>query len=66
MSTVLIDTCIVSDLADETSDWFEWSSSMLESLDGSHSFVINPLCQHTCRLQSFTLGDKNAKIQPGI
>jgi len=25
-----------------------------------------PLCQHTCRLQSFTLGDKNAKIQPGI
>jgi len=43
MSTVLIDTCIVSDLADETSDWFEWSSSMLESLDGSHSFVINDI-----------------------
>jgi len=28
--------------------------------------VSTPLCQHTCRLQSFTLGDKNAKIQPGI
>ncbi len=41
MSIILIDTCVVSDLADEKSDWFEWSSSTLENLDDSHSFVIN-------------------------
>ena len=41
MSVILIDTCVVSDLADESSEWFEWSTSTLEKLDDSHSFVIN-------------------------
>ena len=41
MAIILIDTCVVSDLADEKSDWFEWSTTTLESMDDSHSFVIN-------------------------
>ncbi|MCU7966736.1 MAG: hypothetical protein KZQ74_05995 [gamma proteobacterium symbiont of Bathyaustriella thionipta] len=28
--------------------------------------LINPLCQHTCRLKNLVLGDKNGKIYPGI
>jgi len=41
LSVILIDTCVVSDLADESSEWFEWGTSTLEKLDDSHSFVIN-------------------------
>ena len=41
MSIILIDTCVVSDLSNESNDWFEWCSSTLEKLDDSHSFIIN-------------------------
>ena len=41
MSIILIDTCVVSDLSDENSDWYEWCTSTLECLDDSHSFIIN-------------------------
>lgn len=43
MSTILVDSCIISDLADEQSEWFEWSSSTLEDLDESNSFAINDI-----------------------
>lgn len=43
MAHILIDTCVITDLADPESDWFEWSVSTLEQLDSLHTFIINPI-----------------------
>lgn len=43
MGTVLVDSCVVSDLADCKSTWFEWSVKTLEQLDQSNQLVINPV-----------------------
>ncbi|NOQ36746.1 MAG: PIN domain-containing protein [Methylococcaceae bacterium] len=43
MAVILIDTCVVTDLADDSSAWFEWSATTLERLDQHHSFIINPI-----------------------
>ena len=43
MAIILLDTCVISDLSDENNDWFEWCSATLESLDDTHSFVINDI-----------------------
>ncbi len=48
MAIILIDTCIVTDLADPESTWFEWSATTLERLDQSHTFVINPIIYAEC------------------
>ena len=43
MPIILLDTCVISDLSDESNDWFEWCSATLESLDDTHSFAINDI-----------------------
>ncbi len=43
MAVILIDTCVVTDLADPDSAWFEWSASTLEQLEPMHTMVINRL-----------------------
>jgi len=43
MAVILIDSCVISDLGNESDPWFEWSASTLESLDDENSFVINPI-----------------------
>lgn len=48
MGIILVDSCVVTDLADPDSEWFEWSASMLEQLDEEHSFVINPIVYAEC------------------
>lgn len=48
MASILIDTCIVTDLADTNSDWFEWSVTTLEKLDQYHTFIINPIIYAEC------------------
>lgn len=48
MATILIDTCVVTDLASPESDWFEWSVSCLEQLDQNNNFVINPIIYAEC------------------
>jgi len=48
MSITLIDTCIVTDLADTDSAWFEWSATTLEHLDQNNTFVINPIIYAEC------------------
>jgi predicted nucleic acid-binding protein len=48
MGVVLIDSCIVTDLAYPDSEWFEWSASTLEKLDSANSFVINPIIYAEC------------------
>jgi predicted nucleic acid-binding protein len=48
MAVILIDSCIVTDLADPESAWFEWSASTLERLDKNHIMVINPIIYAEC------------------
>lgn len=48
MATLLIDTCVVTDLANPESAWFEWSASTLERLDQNNTFVINPIIYAEC------------------
>lgn len=48
MATILIDTCVVTDLASPDSAWFEWSVSCLEQLDQNNIFVINPIIYAEC------------------
>lgn len=48
MSVILLDTCVLTDLADPDSDWYEWSASTLEQLDMHNRFVINPVIYAEC------------------
>ena len=48
MAVILIDSCIVTDLADSESAWFEWSASTLERLDQNNTMVINPIIYAEC------------------
>lgn len=48
MAIILVDSCIVTDLADPQSAWFEWSASTLERLDLNNTLVINPIIYAEC------------------
>ena len=50
MAVVLIDSCVVTDLSDPASAWFEWSASTLEQLDRNHTMVINPIVYAECSI----------------
>ncbi|MGH8498619.1 MAG: type II toxin-antitoxin system VapC family toxin [Methylococcales bacterium] len=63
MPTVLVDTCIVTDLADPRSAWFDWSASTLERLDDSHVFVINPIIYAECAIGYDTIEEIEALVR---
>jgi len=48
VAIILIDSCIVTDLADPESAWFEWSASTLERMDQNNTMVINPIIYAEC------------------
>jgi predicted nucleic acid-binding protein len=48
MAVILIDSCVVTDLADPDSAWFDWSASTLERLDRDNTLVINPIIYAEC------------------
>ena len=48
--TVLVDSCVVTDLADPQSAWYEWSAKTLEKLDREHRLVINPIIYAECSI----------------
>ncbi|MDD1611853.1 MAG: type II toxin-antitoxin system VapC family toxin [Methylococcaceae bacterium] len=50
MAVILIDSCVVTDLSDPASAWFEWSASTLEQLDQNHTMVINPIIYAECSI----------------
>lgn len=50
MAVILIDSCIITDLADPSSDWHEWSAETLEKLDGNNKMVINPIIYAECSI----------------
>jgi predicted nucleic acid-binding protein len=50
MAVILIDSCVVTDLSDPASAWFEWSASTLEQLDQNNTLVINPIVYAECSI----------------
>ncbi|MCU7960512.1 MAG: PIN domain-containing protein [gamma proteobacterium symbiont of Bathyaustriella thionipta] len=60
MAHILIDTCVVTDLADRHSTWFEWSATTLEQLDQQHTFVINPIIYSECSVGFETIEEVEA------
>jgi predicted nucleic acid-binding protein len=50
MAVILIDSCVVTDLSDPESAWFEWSASTLEQLDQNNTLVINPIVYAECSI----------------
>jgi predicted nucleic acid-binding protein len=50
MSIYLVDTCIITDLAEPNSRWFEWSADTLGRLDDENRFVINPIIYSECSI----------------
>ena len=60
MAQVLVDSCIVTDLADVNSQWHEWSASTLESLDNRNSFVINSIIYSECSVGYETIEEVEA------
>ncbi len=55
MSTIMVDSCVVTDLADPSSEWFEWCASKLESLDLENHFVINSIIYTECSIAFSTI-----------
>ncbi len=63
MSVILVDTCIVTDLANPDGDWFEWSANTMENLDNlGHVFVINPIIYAECSIGYDTIEEMDALI----
>lgn len=60
MAYILIDTCVVTDLADPNSPWFEWSAATLEQLDQQHTFIINPIIYAECSVGFSTIEEVEA------
>lgn len=60
MAYILIDTCVVTDLANPESAWFEWSAETLEKLDQQHTFVINPIIYSECSVGFETIEEVEA------
>ncbi|MGZ8916411.1 MAG: type II toxin-antitoxin system VapC family toxin, partial [Methylobacter sp.] len=50
MAVILIDSCIITDLADQESDWFEWSAGTLERLEYNNTMIINPIIYTECSI----------------
>ena len=50
MAVILVDSCVITDLADPESAWFEWSTETLEQLDQNHTLVINPIVYAECSI----------------
>lgn len=48
MAVILVDSCVITDLADSAGDWFEWSAETLERMDLNHTLVINPIIYAEC------------------
>ncbi|KZX85442.1 DNA-binding protein [Oleiphilus sp. HI0009] len=57
MAIILLDTCVITDLAEPESEWFDWSASTLENLDSEHKFIINPIVYAECSVGFSTIED---------
>lgn len=62
MAIILIDSCVVTDLANEGSSWFEWSASTLEALDDGNKFIINPMIYAECSMGYDTIEEVESLV----
>lgn len=63
MAIVLLDTCVITDLSNPKSDWFEWSARTLEELDHQHKFIINPIIYAECSVGYNTIEELESVLQ---
>lgn len=63
MAHILIDSCVITDLADPDSAWFEWSATTLEQLDQQHKLVINPIIYSECSVGFETIEEVEALFE---
>jgi predicted nucleic acid-binding protein len=63
MAVILIDSCVVTDLAAPDSAWFEWSASTLEKLDRDNTLVINPIIYAECSVGFERIEDVEALFE---
>lgn len=64
MAIILIDSCVVTDLTDPESAWFEWSASTLERLDQNNTMVINPIIYAECSVGFERIEEMEALFEP--
>lgn len=62
MAIILLDTCVITDLAQPDSDWFEWSVTTLEKLDGENAFIINPIIYAECSVGFSSIEEVEAML----
>ncbi len=63
MATILIDSCVITDLADPAGPWFNWSAETLEHLDLSHTLIINPIIYAECSVGYERIEDVEALFE---
>ncbi len=62
MSVILVDSCVITDLADTNSDWYAWSVETLEELDSGNVFVINSIIYTECSIGYQTIEEVESLI----
>lgn len=50
MAVILVDSCVITDLANPESPWYQWSAETLEKLDQDHVLAINPIIYTECSI----------------
>jgi len=63
MAVILVDSCVITDLADTENSWFEWSAETLERLDRNHTLVINPIVYTECSVGFERIEDVDALFE---
>jgi predicted nucleic acid-binding protein len=62
MSVILVDSCVITDLADTNSNWYAWSVETLEELDSDNVFVINSIIYTECSIGYETIEEVESLI----
>lgn len=63
MRPVLVDSCVVLDLAQPDSAWFEWSAATLEHLDETSALCVNPIIYSECSIGYDTIEEMDNFIE---
>ena len=50
MAVILVDSCVITDLANPESPWYQWSAETLEKLDHNNVLAINPIIYAECSI----------------
>ncbi len=62
MTTILVDSCVVSDLSDPDNEFFAWSADALASLEHDNKLIINPIIYSECSIGYETIEEIDTLI----